>query len=931
VSTLRGWLWRIRGLFGRQRAEREFSAQLESDRALYIDECVRSGATLDDARRAAAREFGSMASTTEAWRDQHGVPFLERLQRDASFAFRLLRRNRAWATVGVVSLALGAGAGAAVFSTAALTLLRGLPVPQAERLVALRWQGENKALTSFNDYGFVEGGILGSWFSPLTSDASDTTAGDTFFAMRAGATMAYDTFTRMRAANRTLETVFAFAPGPPVNLIVDGHGDVASTQFVSGDFFTGLRIPPAAGRSLVAADDRAGAERVAVISHAYWLRRFGGSSSVVGKQVRVNAVAFTIVGVAGAALPDMLNGQGAGPDVVVPLATEPAFQSGTPRIQTPTTWWLIVMGRLAPGRTAAQVEANLAPTFRNAVSDAAAAFLTTLSPEDRKEASDLGFGIVPRLRVVSAARGVYDPWPYLRAPILILAILAGIVLVVVCANLTNLSMALTTERQRELTVRQAMGATRARVARQILTEHAVMAIMGGAFAGVVAYLFQQVIRTFLPAAFDWRVVALAFVLALASGMVIGVMPAVDASRIASAPTGALVGRRSRLAAALLVAQVSLSLVLLVGSGLFMRTLGNLQRINLGFESRNLLTFTLDPSTSQYDQQRATALLDEAVMRLDGLPGVSAVTFSSQPLLRSAWNSTDLYAENAAGDKASAIPYSITVRGNFFDTMGIRVLKGRSFTSGDGAGAPLVAVLSESLARRLFGTREPIGRRFGTDSDARTKYEVVGVVAETRSVALRRQPSMTVYWPQGQSPEGARTIELRTTVPPDTLMPAVRRTMNDIDPVIPLIGLSTQASALEDQWARERTIAMASTTLGALALAVSMIGLFGLASYAVTRRSKEIAIRMAVGAEARTVLRATMRESLVLVAAGVVIGLAISLSTTRFLRALLFGLAPNDPTVITAAVLTLVAVSIVAGYLPARRAARIDPMSTLRNE
>jgi ABC-type antimicrobial peptide transport system permease subunit len=191
--------------------------------------------------------------------------------------------------------------------------------------------------------------------------------------------------------------------------------------------------------------------------------------------------------------------------------------------------------------------------------------------------------------------------------------------------------------------------------------------------------------------------------------------------------------------------------------------------------------------------------------------------------------------------------------------------------------------------------------------------------------------MTVYWPQGQSPEGARTIELRTTVPPDTLMPAVRRTMNDIDPVIPLIGLSTQASALEDQWARERTIAMASTTLGALALAVSMIGLFGLASYAVTRRSKEIAIRMAVGAEARTVLRATMRESLVLVAAGVVIGLAISLSTTRFLRALLFGLAPNDPTVITAAVLTLVAVSIVAGYLPARRAARIDPMSTLRNE
>jgi predicted permease len=314
-----------------------------------------------------------------------------------------------------------------------------------------------------------------------------------------------------------------------------------------------------------------------------------------------------------------------------------------------------------------------------------------------------------------------------------------------------------------------------------------------------------------------------------------------------------------------------------------------------------------------------------------VPGVSGVTFSSQPLLRGTWNNTSLFTHVSSPDKPGAIPDSITVRENFFQTIGVRLIKGRPFAAHDTVNAPLVAVISETLARRLYGTSDAIGRRFGVDSDASGKYEVVGVVADVRAVTLRRNTPMTVYWPHRQSPEGARTIEVRTRVPPDTLIPAVRKTMNEIDPALPLIGLSTQASTIQDQWIRERTIAMASTTLGALALAVSMIGLFGLASYEVTRRSKEIAIRMAVGAGARNVLNAILRESLTLVITGVVVGLTISLSTTRFLRTLLFGLAPNDPAVIAAAVLTLVAVAIIAGYLPARRAARIDPMATLRED
>ena len=918
MRSLRAWLLRLGGLLRRRRSEDDFSAQLTSDRALYIDERVRAGATVEEARRDAALEFGSVTAVTDAWRDQHGVPSVERLQRDLVFACRLLRRNKAWAGVGVVSLALGAGAGAAVFSTAATTLLKGLSVPQAGNLVALRWQGENKSLTSFVDYGFVEGGLT------FNGEAS-------FDQMRAGATMPYEAFTRLAAANRTLDALFAFAPGPPTNVIVDGHGDLASTQFVSGDFFAALRIPPAAGRPLLPADDRAGAERVAVISHAYWMRRFGGSPSIVGKQVRLNAVAFTIVGVSGAALPALVSGQGASPDVALPLATEPAFQSGTARLQQPMNWWLVVMGRLAPGHTVAQVEANLAPVFQHAIGDAAAGFLKTLSPEDQKEAKDFGFGRVPRLHVVAASRGAYDPLPFLRVPLTILAVLAGIVLVVVCANLTNLSLALTAQRQRELALRHALGATRARVTRQILTEHAVMAALGGSLGGLVAYVFQHVIQTFLPAAIDWSVAVFAFVLAIVSGVAIGVVPALDASRLAAATTSGLMHRRSRLAATLLIGQVALSLVLLVGSGLFMRTLANLQRVDVGFESRNLVTFTLDPSINQYDQPRAAALFDAIATRLGAVPGVSGVTFSSQPLLRGAWNSKDLFAQNATTDKPTASPYSIVVRDNFFETIGIRVTKGRAFTPHDTANAPPVAILSERLARRLFGGADPIGRRFGVDGNAAAKYEVVGVAADARPVDLRRDEPMTVYWPHLQSPDGARTFELRTTLPPESVMPAIRTAMDDIDSALPLVGLSTQASAFKDQWARERTIAMASATLGSLALAVSMIGLFGLASYRVARRTKEIAIRMAVGAEARTVLRAALRESLVLVGVGVAIGLVISTSTTGFLQVLLFGLAPNDPLVMAGAVLTLFAVATVAGYLPARRAARIDPMAALREE
>jgi predicted permease len=919
MRTLRGWIVRLRGLFSRRRDEQDFAAQLEADLALAIDQRIQEGATPDEARRAAALEFGSRTSVTEAWRDRHGLPFLERFHRDVTFALRLLRHNPGWATVGMLSLALGVGAGAAVFSAAATLLVQQLPIPHPRDLVVLRWQGENKALTNFNDYGYVEDGIVPSFLDGQFD----------FEHMRAGGTLPYEAFKRMQAARPPL-AMFAFAPGPSVNLIVDGHGDVAGTQYVSGNFFSGLQVPAAAGRELSVSDDRAGAERVAVISHEYWLRRFNGAASIVGKQVRINASTFTIVGVAGD-MPSMLYSQSSAPEISLPLSTEPTFQAGSSRLEQATSWWLVVMGRLAPSHTATQVEAALAPVFDNAVRDGAARFLATLPPSDVEEAKAFKFGQrIPRLHLVSAARGAYDPLPLLRAPLTILAALAVILLLIVCANMTNLSMALTAQRERELSMRCALGATRGRVTRQILTEHVVLAMVGGALSCVAAYLFQHTMRVFLPTAFDWRVIAFAFVLAMISGLVIGILPAISTWRAFSKHGGAFPGRRTRLAGGLLVGQVAMSLVLLVGSGLFLRTLSNLQHVDPGFDSANLVTFTLDPSTNQYDAARASALVDDARARLAALPGVSAVTFASQPLLRNSWNSTDLYAEGTTGTTPQRA-YSLAVQDDFFRTLGIRLIAGRSFTSRDTANAPPVAVLNATLAKRLFGSENAVGRRFGNDPDKRGKFEVIGVVADTRPVTLRAESPMAVYWPHTQSPDGPRTFFVKSTSSPEAMMPAIRRVMGGIDPAVPLVGLSTQASAFEDQWSRERTTAIASTTLGILALAVSMIGLFGLASYRVTRRTREIAIRMAVGAEAPGVLRGVLRESLGLVGLGLLLGVVMSLAMTRAVRTQLFGLAPNDPLVITAAVVTLFGVAILASYLPAHRAAHIDPMATLRED
>jgi predicted permease len=926
MRTIRGWVLRLTGIFRSRKDEQDFHEQIQADIELHTEDGIRAGMSREDARRAALARFGGVDSATEAWRDQRGIPLLETLIRDVSHTFRVLGRNKGWASVFILSLALGIGANTALFSAANVLLLRKLPVPEADGLVTLRWRGDNSAITGIVDHGYVSGSTLFTWFGMRTPDSLDK--------LGAGATGSYSTFLQLKAANESLDQLFAVGRGPAVNLIVDGQGDIAYSQFVSGEFYSALRVPPAAGRLILASDDQPGAAPVAVISHDYWQRRFGGKLEIVGKQVRMNALAYTIVGVSGVRFPDVVFGNPEPAEVTVPLANEPAFQPGESRLDQAANWWLVRMGRLKPGVTPAQVEDNLRPVFEQVSREAIASEFPKLSAEARKEFPP-GWGErMPKLEVVSGARGAYDPIPFQTTILAVLSVLVGIVLAIICANLVNLSLAFTTSRQREIAIRRAVGAGRRRLAGQVLTEHIVVALLGGVASLLVAYLCLDLVGTYFTVEFDWAMVAFSFVAATATGLIIGILPALRASQV---PGGSLAPggteRRSRLATGLLVSQVALSLALLVGAGLFLRTLTNLKNVDPGFDIDHLAVFSLEPGFNRYDEARTEALYKELTTNLRALPGVSSVTFSDEPLLNVMGNFSEVYSDRAEPGTPPLQTRALSVQEDFFKTTGIPFRAGRDFTSHDNAEAPNVVIINEALANVLFGKENPIGRRISSDRVLdEGDGEVVGVVANAQHGNFRLQQQPVYYYPDLQSPGvGSRTFAVRTSRAPEYLLPSIQQVVQRADPELPILHLSILTSATEDQWSQARMIALASGAFGGLAIVVSMIGLFGMMSYAVTRRTKEIAIRLALGAESGRVLRTILREYLFIVSLGVLFGLVIVVSGGQLVKTFLFGLAPYDPLVLGGAILLMGIVAGLAAYMPARRAASVDPMVSLRHE
>jgi len=849
--------------------------------------------------------------------------------KDLRHAVRVLLRAKGWTAVVILSLALGIGANTAIFTGVNALLLTRIPVKDPDTLVRLRYGGRNDMVTSSSDYGYSSKGRDGQ---------------------NIRTTFSFPMYQQFLTDNQTLSELFAFAPFGRVNVVVDGQAEIANSFISTGNYYQGLGIGARIGRTIVPDDDRPTAPPVAVISSKYWHTRFSTDPAVLGKTIRVNNVVVTIVGVLPPEFTGVQQPVAEAPDIALPLALDPQLDVSLPpppgqpqqpeRLAQPTYWWLQVMGRLKPGVTAAQVQANLGTVFQNTARAGLDSYLKSLSDTARNTAMNRTRTEVPNLLVDSAKRGVYDVNSTDVRSASILTTIVALVLLIVCANVANLLLSRATTRHKELSVRLSLGATRARLVRQLLTESLLLAFIGGALGILVGYYGKLLLPPPVNqgALIDWRVIGFVFGVTTLTGIVFGIAPALRATGVnvneTLKQTGrSVTGARSRLGKSLLVVQVAVSLMLLVGSGLFLRTLHNLRQVDVGFNPQNLLLFRINPSLMRFDEKRQIALYNQLLEKIGTVPGVRAAALSNPALLSGSVNSTSIFVRGRVyptgqRDLNNSINRLVTST-NFFEMMEIPLVLGRGFTSRDNETAPKVVVINEAAAKKYFPNENPVGQRFGSSIETTDQLEVIGVLRDAKYNSVRDPAPPTMYVPHLQARAGSAVIEVRTAGDPVSVTSGVREAVRQVEPNLPMMDVSTQLEQVERRFAQEKIFAQAYTLFGGLALLVASIGLFGLMSYAVARRTNEIGIRMALGAQRGDVMRQVLVESMILVAIGVAIGVAGSLGAGRFVSTLLFGLAPTDMLTIAAATALMIAVSALAGFLPARRASRVDPMVALR--
>jgi predicted permease len=852
--------------------------------------------------------------------------------KDLRHAARMLMHVKGWTAVVVLSLGLGIGANAALFSAVNGMLLTKVPVRDADDLVRLRWIGKNDMVTSSSDYGSIDRTKYPGMSNVRT-------------------TFSYPMYQQLVADNKTMTDLAAFAPFGRVNAVVDGQAELASAFVSSGNYYQVLGVNARLGRTIVPDDDKATAAPVAVISSKYWHSRFGTDPSVVGKTIKINGVLVTIVGVLPPEFTGVQKPIDEAPEISVPIALQPQLElpirmsaNGpfTTRLVQPTYWWLQIMGRLKPGIPPAQVQANLEGVFQNTARAGLASYLGGLSEQERSTAGNKNRVEVPNLRVEPGARGIYDANSNDLRSVTILMVVVALVLLIVCANVANLLLSRATARQKELSVRLSLGATRGRLVRQLLTESMLLATMGGTLGVLVGYWGRQLLPgppgQTLPMV--WKVLAFVAAVTLVTGLVFGMAPALrgtgmNVSSALKETSRSVVAGRSVLAKALLVVQVAMSLVLLVGAGLFLQTLQNLRHVDVGFNPQNLLLFRVNPSLNRYDEKKTTALYHDLLERLQAVPGVRGAALSNPALLSGSINSTSIYVQGRVYSGSRQGENNginrLVISPNFFEVMGIPVVLGRGFTDRDNAEAPKVVVINETAARKYFPNQNPLGQRFGSSLETTGQLEIVGVLHDVKYDSVRGETPPTMYVPYPQTRVGGAVFELRTAGAAPGVMGAVREAARQIDSTLPLTDVSTQLEQVEKRFADEKLFAQAYTLFGALALFLASIGLFGLMSYNVSRRTNEIGIRMALGAQRQDVLRLVMRESMLLVAIGVIAGAGVALASSGMVEKLLYGLPPRDVKSMLLAIGVMVSVSAIAGYLPARRASRVDPMVALHYE
>jgi putative ABC transport system permease protein len=898
IRTLRDYFFR------RSSAEREMDEEFRSHIASRAVDLQRRGFSKAEAERRARIEFGAYQKYKEECREALGTRLLQELVQDVRYGLRQLRRNPGFTAVAVLTLALGIGANTAIFSLINAVLLRTLPVSKPDELMRVQYHDPRRA------------GEGASFTNPL--------------------------WEQLRDRQEVFSDVFAWSLNK-FDLSGGGAVNMVNGIWVSGGFFSSLRLHhPASGRLIRESDDRRGCPAVAVLGYGFWQEHYGGSSDAIGSTLSLYGHPVEVIGVAPPGFYGMDVGEKS--DVALPLCATEIFDRDhgkNSRLDQRDWWWLMVAGRVKPGINRNQMIAQLR-VLSPQIFDAAV-------PQDWSPSMQKDFK-KKMLTAARAATGVSALRWQFEQPLNILIVVVGMLLLIACANIASLMLARAAARHKEIAVRRSLGATRRRLIRQLLTECFMLssagALLGLLFARwgsalLVRYISTVQNQVFLDLSLDGRVLGFTAAIALLTAILFGVLPAFRSTRLSLATAmkgGGAVENDSRLRFRtrkwIVACQVALSLVLLIAAGLLLRSFIKLATLDIGFDRNNVLLVDAHLSVAKVPPDQQPAIYEAIERRLRGLPGVISVgRCAFIPIGGWGWNGVinTQWSSGVTGDNAQADFNSVSP--GFFQTLRMQLVGGRNFNDGDKKGAPPVAIINQKLARRFFPHLNPLGKTFRMDEASGQPgppIEVVGVVRDSKYLSLREETPPTAFFPIAQKLENAGQFELHTAVPPSSLVTSVQAVFAAVNSETPL-EFNTLAQQVNDSIIPERTLALLSGFFGGLAILLAMVGLYGTFSYLVTQRQAEFGIRMALGAQPAAILKLVMRDVTLVLLVGLAGGVGISLASTRLLQKMLFGMGAHDVVTMIGASGILSLAALLACYIPARRAAKVDPMVALRYE